>query len=130
MERRVSIQWTTTAKSQLAALPLKVRRGVLRKADELKSCADPKQAYKPLRGPLQGFYRFTFGRFRAVHSVDEECLANFDVLVHVRITFIAVGQRKVRDRKDIYRIAEKLVDTGLISLNDVGDDMHDASHDT
>ena len=125
MERRVSIQWTATAKEQLAGLPQKVRRGILQKADGLLSCDDPRGAHKPLSGPLQGYYRFTYARYRAVYTVDDERLANDDILVHIRIRFIAVGLRKERDRRDIYRIAEKMVDSGLMSLGGLSDDPSD-----
>jgi mRNA-degrading endonuclease RelE of RelBE toxin-antitoxin system len=49
---RVEIRWTETAKQGLAALPPKVRRGLLDKAAELRRAAGPATVYKPLRGPL------------------------------------------------------------------------------
>lgn len=117
---RVSIRWTSTARMQLAALPEKIRKGLIRKADGLLDCDDPKRRFKPLKGPLRGYYRITFARHRAVYTVEEEKLANDDVLVHIVITFVAAGQRKEHDKKDIYRIAEKMVDSGLIPLDDLG----------
>ena len=123
MERRTVIQWTETARQQLAAATKKVRQGLLKKADSLKTCADPKKAHKPLVGPLQGYYRITYSRYRAIYSVEEEELASGDVLVYVRIRFLAVGIRKERDRKDIYEIAEKMVQLGLVDVPDrKGDD--------
>lgn len=117
MERRVVIQWTDTAKNQLAKLPKKVRRGLLDKAGELRNVADPRKVYKPLVGPLQGYYRITYGRCRAIYAVKEDHLPSGDVLVYVRVIFIAVGQRKERDRKDVYAIAKKLVDLGIIDVD-------------
>ncbi len=116
MERRVTIQWTDTAKKQLSALPLKVRRGLLEKAGRLRDCSDPKSANKPLVGPLEGFYRITYARYRAIYCVDEEKLASGDVYVRVKIYFVAAGKRKERDRKDIYKIAEKMLNFGLVNL--------------
>jgi mRNA interferase RelE/StbE len=116
MERRITIQWTNTAKEQLAALPLEVRRGLLKKAGGLKDCSDPKSAHKPLRGPLEGFCRITNARYRAVYCVEEDELASGDVYVRVKICFVAAGKRKERDRKDIYKIAEKMLNLGLVDL--------------
>lgn len=108
-ERIVSIQWTDEAKEGLQRLPRDIRRGILRKADDLADCTDPASAYKPLRGPLKGYRRFTHGRYRAVFEVKEDGIANGDVHWYVKIVFIAVGKRKQRDKNDIYTIAEKIV---------------------
>ncbi len=116
MDRSISIQWTATARHQLAQLPPKVRRGLLNKAGELKTCADPRTAHKPLVGPLEGYYRITYARYRAVYRVDEERLASGGVIVRIRVLFVAAGKRKERDRSDIYRIAEKIVNLGIISF--------------
>lgn len=116
MQRRVIVQWTDTAKKQLAALPRKVRRGLLDKAGALRECGDPRETHKPLVGPLQGYYRITYARYRAVYSACEEQITSGDVLVYVRVIFVAVGKRKERDAKDIYRIAEKMVNLGLVDL--------------
>lgn len=125
MDRSVTIQWTTTARHQLAQLPPKVRRGLLEKAGELKTCADPRTAHKPLVGPLEGYYRITYARYRAVYRVDEEKLASGNVVVRIKVLFVAAGKRKERDRKDIYRIAEKIVNLGIINLA-----PHDEDTDT
>ena len=122
MERRVVIQWTNTAKTQLAGLPKKVRQGLLAKAENLRKCKDPRVAHKPLLGPLEGYYRITYARYRAVYSVEEDELASGEVLVYIRVRFVAVGIRKERDRRDIYQIAEKMVGLGLIDLPDHEDD--------
>ena len=68
---------------------------------------------------MQGYYRITYARYRAVYTVEREELANDDVLVHILITFIAAGKRKEHDKQDIYRIAEKMVDSGFIPLGDL-----------
>lgn len=111
MECRVSIKWTDTAKESLRALPKKVRKGLLDKADELLDCGDPRKCYKPLTGPLQGHYRIVYSRYRAVFSVEEESLATGDKLLHLTVIFIAAGIRKAYDKNDIYRVAKKLVES-------------------
>lgn len=116
MKRRIIIQWTETAKNQLAALPKKVRRGLLDKAGDLRKCSDPTLAHKPLVGPLSGYYRITYARYRAIYTVKEEVLASGDILVYVRVRFVAAGQRKERDKKDIYKIAKKMINSGLIEV--------------
>lgn len=108
MECRVSIAWTTTAKRGLGNLPKKVQRGLLEKIDELAGC-DPRAGNKPLIGPLQGCYRIVYSRYRAVYRVEEEKLANGETLIHLKVLFIAVGIRKERDKKDVYKLAEKLI---------------------
>jgi len=102
----------------MKSLPRKARAGIIAKADELEECDDPRKAYKPLKGPLRGYYRLTYGRYRAIYTVEEETLASEDVLVRVLVRFVAVGIRKERDKKDVYRVAKKLVDLGLLNIPD------------
>ena len=117
MTSRTIVRWTDTAKTQLAELPKKVRQGILAKARRLGECAKPEGVHKPLHGPLEGYFRFTYARYRAVYKVEREELASGDILELVTITFIAVGKRAERNRDDIYRIAETMVNHGLIEIN-------------
>jgi mRNA-degrading endonuclease RelE of RelBE toxin-antitoxin system len=110
MKRRVVIRWTDTVKAQLAKLPLKVRRGLFEKADQLAKADDPRKVYKPLVGPLEGYYRIPFSRYRAVFRIDEEKTAKGKIVLVVTITFVATGVPKSGDKHDVYRLAEKLVD--------------------
>lgn len=114
--RRVRIQWTTTAKECLKKLPPKVQRGLIDKADELCACTDPARAHKPLVGPLANYNRITCGRFRAVYRVDEDHIASGDVLVTITITFVAAGKRAEHSKGDVYKVAQKLVEMGLIDV--------------
>ncbi len=125
MDRIVSIHWTHIARGQLAELPPKVRKGLLDKADRLADCDDPRKAHKPLVGPLEGYYRLTYSRYRAVYMIEDDQLASGDVLWRVRIIFIAAGKRKERNRDDIYKIAEKMVGMGVIDLSANKDDDDD-----
>lgn len=113
--RRVRIQWTTTAKECLKKLPPKVQRGLIEKADDLCSCSDPAGAHKPLTGPLANYNRITYSRYRAVYRVEEDHIANGNVLVTITITFVAAGKREEHSRQDVYKVAQKLVEMGLIN---------------
>jgi len=108
MKIQVRVQWTQTALAALRKLPKKVQRGLLEKADDLLKC-DPRTVHKPLTGPLQGCYRITYGRFRAIYRVDEERTSGGRKVLSLKILFIAAGIRKERDKNDIYRLAEKIV---------------------
>ena len=119
---RVRIQWTDTAKECLKKLPKKVQRGLLEKADELYACTDPREVHKPLTGPLQGYYRMTYSRYRAVYTVEEDEIANGDLLLRLTVLFVAAGIRKERSREDIYRVAQQLVKNGIINIDAMHDD--------
>ena len=117
MEVRVHVRWTETAKESLKGLPLKVRKGLLEKADKLAEGPDPRTWCKPLTGPLQGYYRIVYSRYRAIFSVKEEELVNGDKLLHLEVVFIAAGIQKEIDKKDVYRVAKKLVESVLPELS-------------
>jgi len=107
----------------LKTLPPKVSIGLLKKADELTECEDPRKHCKRLTGPLHGYYRIVYGRYRAIFSVEEERIANGDVLVHLKVIFIVVGIRKEFDRNDVYRVARKLVEDVLPTISDEIDEF-------
>ena len=109
MKSRITIQWTATAKESLESLPIKVQKGLLDKADELAASGDPRKHCKPLTGPLQGYYRITCGRYRAIFIVEEKKLSGGKVSLHLKVIFVIAGIRKEYDRNDVYRIALKLV---------------------
>jgi mRNA interferase RelE/StbE len=116
MEVRVRIQWTETAKESLKGLPYKVREGLLKKADEMTNGTDPREWCKPLTGPLQGYYRIVYSRYRAIFTVKEEILSCGDILLHLDVIFITASIRKEMDKKDVYRLAQKLVEHVLPDL--------------
>ena len=123
MDRRVRIQWTVTARDQLASIPQKVRRGILSKADMLLECENPRTLFKALLGPLQGYFRIPYSRYRAIYSVVDEDLASGDILITVTVCFVTVGKRKAGDKRDVYRLAERLVKFGRLA--DREEDMGD-----
>ena len=126
MDYRVSIQWTETAKEHLKKLPPKVRKGLLEKADELLK-RDPRKRFKPLTGPLRGYFRMPYSRYRAVYLVQEEVLSSGDVLLHLKVIFVVAGIRKKRDKQDVYRVAEKIVRLVLDDDDDEEDELEDVS---
>ena len=115
---RGNIQWTATAKAGLAKLPKKVRRGILDKANELLKSHNPAAVHKPLRSPLQGYFRFAYSRYRAIYSVEQGNPPGGDSVLKIKVLFVAVGIRKEGDKKDIYKIAQKLFDLGVLDRVD------------
>lgn len=108
MERRVKVVWTRPARDKLAKLPPKIRRGILAKTRALAD-GDPRTAHKPLTGPLRGLYSIKVSRYRALYQVDEQRLPNGEVLILVRVVVVAVGMRKEGDKRDVYRLAQRLI---------------------
>jgi mRNA-degrading endonuclease RelE of RelBE toxin-antitoxin system len=117
VEVKVTVKWTDTAIESLKRLPLKVRAGLLAKADELTGGADPRKTCKPLTGPLQGYYRIVYSRYRAIFTVREELSAGGDVLLQLTVIFVTAGIRKEMDKRDVYRLAQKLVEHVLPDLS-------------
>ena len=120
MKRRVKVVWTVPARNALASLSPKIRHAILEKTRSLANC-NPKTAHKRLAGPLSEYYSIRVSRYRAIYRVDEERLTNGDVLVFVRVLMVAAGMRKAGDRRDIYRLAERLIRFAAIEI-DQGED--------
>jgi len=110
--KRIRIQWTDTARECLRSIPRKAAQGLINKADQLTRCDDPTVAHKALTGPLQGYFRITYSRYRAIYRVDEEKLKSGDVLVTVIVRFVVAGIRKEGDKHDVYRLAQKILEYG------------------
>ena len=83
----------------------RTRSAIIRRIDNLGE--EPEKMGKPLRGWLTGFWsvRAAGQRYRIVYKVDN---SKQKVLVYL------VGIRKESSRKDIYSLAERLVQRGLI----------------
>ncbi|MEZ6234846.1 MAG: hypothetical protein R3B68_11705 [Phycisphaerales bacterium] len=111
---RIQVQWTETAFQSLRTLPPKVRKGLVAKAEELLTVTDPRSVHKPLTGPLQGYYRIPYSRYRAIYRVDESKDAKGKSVLTITITFIVAGKRAERSKDDVYRVAQKLVELGLV----------------
>jgi mRNA interferase RelE/StbE len=121
MDCRTIIEWTDTAKELLFELPKNDARGLVAKISALRG-SDARKAGKPLIGPFQGYRRVTYGRYRAIFRVTEDTLASGDVLVTIRVYVVAVGIRKERDKKDVYRVAQRLLELGLLKVHPIDDD--------
>jgi mRNA interferase RelE/StbE len=113
--RRTMIQWTQTAKRRLERLPASARKGLLVELEKLQE--NKTTLHKPLTDPLQRYYRVSHQRYRIIYSIEQEKLANDDVLEHLKVLFIAAGRRSEGDKEDIYRLAKKLLELG--ALDDV-----------
>ena len=85
----------------------KIQRTIL---DRLKHLSDgPDKQGKRLVKDLSGFRSIhVAGRYRVIYRIDEQT-----VIVYV----LAAGIRKEGDKKDIYSIAKKLLNAGLLDLD-------------
>jgi len=100
------IEVTPTALEALESIAdRRTRSAIVRRIDALAE--EPKKQGKPLRGWLAGFFstRAAGQRHRVVYTVDDE---KKQVLVYL------VGIRKEGSHRDIYALAERLVQRGLI----------------
>ena len=106
MKWRVEI--AKTALEQLEKITdLRVRKNLLERIEQLEN--DPEGQGKPLRNELSGLLslRAIGQRYRIIYK-----LVNEQVIVVV----VAVGIRREGDRSDIYRIAERLLRSGLMTI--------------
>ena len=100
------IEVTPTALEALESIAdRRTRSAIVRRIDALAE--ESKKQGKPLRGWLAGFFsiRVAGQRYRVVYRVDDE---KKQVLVYL------VGIRKEGSHRDIYALAERLVQRGLI----------------
>jgi mRNA interferase RelE/StbE len=101
------IRITDTCLALIGKIPdKKIQRTIL---DRIKNLSDePDKQGKKLVKDLSGFRSIhVAGRYRIIYKIDKQT-----VIVYV----LAAGIRKEGDRKDIYRIAKKLLHAGLLDL--------------
>ncbi len=100
-----NIRITPQAIWQLKNLDSRTRRQVAAKIDDLR--IEPEKRGKALQGSLAGFrsIRAAGQRYRIVYIVK-----NREIIVLI----IAVGIRKEGDKKDIYALMKKLVNSGFL----------------
>lgn len=106
MKWRVEI--AKTALEQLEKITdLRVRKKLLERIEQLEN--DPEGQGKPLRNELSGLLslRAIGQRYRIIYKVVNE---------QVIVVVVAVGIRREGDRSDIYRIAERLLRSGLMTF--------------
>jgi mRNA interferase RelE/StbE len=96
---------TPQVKRQLKVLDSRTRAQIAAKIDLLRD--EPEKRGKALQGSLAGFrsMRAAGQRYRIIYLVE-----NREVVVLV----IGIGIRKEGDRKDIYSLMKKLVNSGLL----------------
>ena len=94
-----------------------------RAAKNLRDIGDPREQQRvyqrmlaleenPLKGkllanPLRSYRSLRVGRHRVLYTVDEESGI---------VAIALIGMRKEKDRGDVYRVAERLVSRGLLSI--------------
>ncbi len=68
---------------------------------------DPHKKGKPLVGELQGYrsLRVSNQRYRIIYTVQDD---------KVIVLIVAIGMRKQGDKGDIYKLAQKLLELGLL----------------
>ena len=81
-----------------------IQRRILKRIEGLSE--EPNKQGKMLLKDLSGFRSIhAAGRYRIIYKVDKQI-----VIVYI----LAAGIRKQGDKKDIYKIAKKLLDAGLL----------------
>ncbi|WP_018526209.1 MULTISPECIES: type II toxin-antitoxin system RelE family toxin [Alkalispirochaeta] len=99
------IKLTELATQMIKSVEATARTQIIRKIEQLKE--EPALMGKPLLGPLKGFrtVRAAGQRYRIVYRVED---------TQVVVIVVAVGIRKSGDKKDIYELMKKLVNTGIV----------------
>ncbi|MBC2713562.1 MAG: type II toxin-antitoxin system RelE/ParE family toxin [Desulfosarcina sp.] len=105
MKYRILI--TDTCLSLIEKIPdKKIQRTILNRIEGLSD--DPDKQGKKLLKDLSGFRSaHAAGRYRIIYKIDKQT-----VIIYV----LAAGIRKEGDKKDIYKIAKKLLNAGLMDL--------------
>ena len=106
MKYRIHI--TDTCLSLVEKIPDKrIQRTILNRIDGLSD--EPDKQGKKLVEKLSGFRSVhAAGRYRIIYKIDKQT-----VIIYV----LAAGIRKEGDKKDIYEIAKKLLNAGLMDLD-------------
>ena len=82
----------------------KIRRAILNRIEKLSD--EPDTQGKMLVKDLAGFRSIrTAGRYRIIYKMDKQTVVIYK---------LAAGIRKQGDKKDIYKIAKKLLNAGLL----------------
>ena len=70
---------------------------------------EPDKRGQPLHAPLQGFYSLHYSRFRVIYRIEHGAAT---VLV------LAAGYHESGVRSDIYRMIERLVESGAVEIKE------------
>jgi mRNA interferase RelE/StbE len=102
------IKLTRIASENLLKVDIKTRTQIINKIELLKE--EPLLLGKALKGPLKELrsIRAAGQRYRIIYKIDKE---------EIIVIIIAVGIRKVGDKRDIYELMKKYIKTGLLNDN-------------
>jgi len=100
---------TDTCLDLIARIPDKrIQREILNRIEKLSH--EPDKQGKNLVKDLSGFRSVhAAGRYRIIYKIDKQT-----VIIYI----LAAGIRKEGDKKDIYKIAKKLLNAGLLDLDE------------
>lgn len=105
------VGFTENAKKHLAAIQdRRIRQKIVERAQELAT--DPEKQGKDLGGDLEGYrsVRAVGQRYRIVYLIDND---------KVIVVVVSLGIRKEGDKKDVYKMTQRLFKLGLLSPSDV-----------
>lgn len=111
--RRYRILWAAKAREALASIPdRRVQKKIIERIQSL--AVEPEKQGKPLIGELAGYHslRAVGQRYRIIFRVENE---------KVVVLIVALGARREGRRKDVYSLAKRLVQLGLVELPDKKD---------
>jgi mRNA-degrading endonuclease RelE of RelBE toxin-antitoxin system len=114
MNTQFNIRWSNVAANNLRGMSHSERLGVMAEVDALQD-SYLHEEHKPLKGPLQGLFHVVFGRYRVVYQIAPEKLADGSYYVNIIILFIAEGERKEVEKSDVFKVAKRLYELGMIS---------------
>jgi mRNA interferase RelE/StbE len=100
------VQWTEQAVQSLEKVrDRRIQRLILKSGDSLS--VEPEKKGKALVGALAGYrsLRVAGQRYRIVYRVERE---------RITVWISAAGLRKEGDRRDVYELAKRLINLGLL----------------
>ena len=116
------LHWVGSSKRDFLSFPAAVKED-MGNALGIAQFAGTAPTAKPWKGLGPGVLEivesYDGNAYRAVYTVEEEEIASGDLLIRIKVVVVAVGIRKEHDKNDVYRVAQRLVDMGLIETKDV-----------
>lgn len=106
MNTKYEVRWTEQAVQSIEnTRDRRIQRLLLRSGDSLAQ--EPEKKGKPLIGALAGYrsLRVASQRYRLVYRVERELIT---------VWIAAAGLRKEGDRHDVYELAKRLLNLGLL----------------
>ncbi len=109
------IEVTSTALEMLASIKdTRTKKQIANKIDDLAT--NPEQLGKPLEGELTGYHstRAAQQRYRIIYRIDEG---------KVTVYVVAAAIRREGHKTDVYALAKKLVQAGLLDIDSDEDEV-------